>query len=155
MRGCTGGEERFIRQLVDFYNSSWATYDAVSLAGLFSESADIVHPDGVTERGRMAIQQNRTEQFMRREFSSSKHTLRLGMVRCLSADVAIADGKWELRGARDRTGNVLPQADGLVTLTVRRDAGPWLIEAYRYTVNQASVAPPLLLKKPGYPEIIK
>jgi creatinine amidohydrolase len=155
VEGCTSGEERTVRRIADAYNLAWATLDPQAVAALWAEHGDIVHPDGATERGRMAIQQNRTEQFMRKEFSGSKHILSIGVVRCLTADVAVADGKWELKGARDRTGNPLPRAEGLLTLVAKKTGGGFLIDAYRYTVTQNTATPPTLLKKPGYPEIIK
>ena len=42
------------------------------------------------------------------------------MIRCLSNDIAIADGKWELRGVLDSAGKLLPMMEGQVTLVVRR-----------------------------------
>ena len=91
---------------------------------------------------------------MRKEFSGSKHALAFGNVRCLTTHVAVVDGKWELRGARDRAGNPIPRAEGLLTVVMKRDGG-WQFQAFRYTVTQQAATPPTLLKKPGYPEIIK
>ena len=152
--GCLPGDERTIRKMADEYNHAWATMYAQGVASLWAADGDIVHPDASTERGRIAIQQNRTEQFMRKEFSGSKHALTFGNVRCLTADVAVVDGKWELRGARDRTGNPIPRAEGLLTVVMKRDGG-WQFQAFRYTVTQQAATPPTLLKKPGYPEVIK
>jgi hypothetical protein len=114
-----------------------------------------VHPDGAAEHGRQAIQQNRHEQFTRKEYRQSRHTLTMGAVRCLTADIAVVDGKWELRGVLDRAGNPAPRGHGLATIVVKRGPEGWLFEAYRYTVTQQAAVPPTLLKKPGYPEIIK
>lgn len=150
---CTAGDERSIRGLADRYNVAWATMDPITLAEIWSQEGDIIHPDGASERGRQTIQQNRTEQFMRREFSGSKHILSIGNVRCLTADVAVVDGKWELRGVRDGTGNPRPRGEGLISIAVKRSTGGWLFEAYRYTVTQQAAVPPTLLKKPGYPVI--
>ena len=152
---CLGGDERSIRALADGYNFNWTVKDSISLAGLWSENGDIVHPDGATERGRFTIQRNRTEQFMRKEYRASKHILTFGNVRCLATDVAVVDGKWELRGVTDSAGNPRPRGEGLITLAVHRGEGGWLIAAYRYTVTQQAPVAPTLLKKPGYPEIIK
>jgi hypothetical protein len=59
------------------------------------------------------------------------------MVRCLTSDLAVADGKWELSGVVDSAGKPVPLMEGQVTLVVKRD-GPWLIEAYRYTIKPSS-----------------
>ena len=50
------------------------------------------------------------------------------MVRCVSEDVAVADGNWQLLGVRDGTGKSLPNMEGQVSLVVGRYGGAWLIE---------------------------
>ena len=87
---------------MDAFNVNWINQDAVSLAALWSEKGNIVHPDGAAEHGRQTIQQNRHEQFMRKEYRDSRLNLRIGLIRCLAADIAVVDGKWELRGVVDR-----------------------------------------------------
>jgi hypothetical protein len=73
-------------------------------------------------------------------------------IRCLSADIAVADGRWQLRGLTDANNQPVPPLDGLCTLVVKRDGSGWFIEAYRYTINATKAAvPPALLKRPGYP----
>ena len=70
------------------------------------------------------------------------------MIRCLTEDIAVADGKWELRDVFDADGQQLAAIKGLFTLVLRRG---WFIESYRYTVDPAEPAGPTLLKRPGYP----
>ena len=149
--GCPQGEERYIREMADWFTLHWATKDADRLVELWAPEGDLVHPDGATEHGKETILRNRVEQFMRKEYSSSKLNLRLGVVRCISDDVAVVDGKWEITSVFDATGNALPPGDGLATLVLKKQPG-WKIEAYRYTVNQQAVRPPTLLKKPWYPD---
>ena len=134
------------------FNLSWRTMDAEAVASLWAQEGDIVHADGFTERGRKTIQQNRAEQFRRKEYRSSRHTIAFGSVRCITTSVAVVDAKWELRGVLDSAGNTLPDAEGLSTLVVRRAGDPWLIEAYRYNVKAGSSSPPRLLPRPGYPD---
>lgn len=149
-RDCTLGDERTIRGLGDAFTLHWTNGDAIRLAGLWSEEGDMVHPDGRIERGRETIRTNRTFLFLQREYRGSRHPLTLGSIRCLSADVAVADGKWELRGVSDTAGKPLPTFEGLCTLVVKRTGG-WLIEAYRYTQKAAAAPMPTLLKRPGFP----
>ena len=95
--------------------------------------------------------QNRRELFTRREYRESRHPLTIGTVRCLTADVAVADGKWELRGVYDSAGKPVPRMEGLLTLVVRKTGG-WAIDAYRYTITPPALTiPPSILKRPGYP----
>jgi creatinine amidohydrolase len=149
-RGCSAGDERTIRELGDAFTLHWTNADAIRLAGLWTEEGDMVHPDGRIERGRETIRTNRTFLFMQREYRGSRHPLTLGNIRCLNADVAVADGKWELRGVSDSAGKLLPTFVGLCTLVVQR-RGPWLIEAYRYTQKPTAAPMPTLLKRPGFP----
>lgn len=150
--GCTPGDERTIRAIEPAFNIAWTNSDAIGLAGLWSLEGDIVHADGFTERGRRVIQQNRTEQFMRKEFRGSKHILSFGGVRCLNQSTAVVDSKWELRGVLDAAAKPLPNAEGLSTLVVQRTGDGWLIEAYRYNVKPGSPPPARLLSRPGYPD---
>ena len=149
-RGCSAGDERTIRALGEAFTLHWTNADAVKLSGLWSEGGDMVHPDGRIERGREAIMTNRVWLFQQREYRGSRHPLTVGNVRCVNADVAVADGKWELRGVSDSAGKLLPTFEGLFTLVVQRTGG-WQIEAYRYTQKPAAAPMPTLLKRPGFP----
>ena len=149
--GCTEGDERTVRGVGDALTLHWSNADAASLAAMWSEQGDMVHPDGLMERGRETIRMNRVALFMRREYRGSRHPLTLGNIRCLSPDIAVADGRWELRGVTDPGGRVLPPFEGVCTLVMRRLAGEWLIEAYRYSQKPSAAPMPLLLKRPGFP----
>ena len=146
---CSPGDERTIRALGDGFTLHWSNGDALQLSSLWTDEGDMVHPDGRTERGRETIKVNRAFLFMQREYRGSKHPLTLGNIRCLNADVAVADGKWELRGVSDNAGKLLPTFEGLCTLVVQRRGG-WRIEAYRYTQKPAAAPMPTLLKRPGF-----
>jgi uncharacterized protein (TIGR02246 family) len=150
-RRCTPADERAIREIGDAFTLHWSNADAEKLAGLWSPDGDIVHPDGPIERGREVIRSNRAALFMRPEYRGSKHPLTLTMIRCLDADVAVADGKWELRGLADDKGKLLPTFEGQCTLVTKRGDSGWLIDAYRYTQKPAAAPMPTLLKRPGFP----
>jgi len=149
---CTPGDERRIREIGEIFSVAWTNQDVDKLGALWTLDGDIVHPDGYIERGRRIIMEHRRELFTRREYRQSRHPLTLAMIRCVTADVAVADGKWELRGVLDNTGKALPIMEGLVTVIATRGGGGWQIEAYRYTFKPATVPlPPTILKRPGYP----
>ena len=149
---CQEGDERAIREQADFFNLRWSTKEADKVSEFWAKEGDLVHPDGTAEHGRETIFVNRREQFMRKEYSASTHTIAFGPIRCISDDVAVVDGKWELSNVFDQAGNRLPLGDGLLTVVMKKQPGGWLFEAYRYTVNQQALRPPTLLKKPGYPD---
>jgi creatinine amidohydrolase len=148
---CSTGDQRAIRAIGDAFTAHWRNGDAEHLAALWAPTGDIGHPDGFVERTPPIIMINRTELFRRREYRLSRHPMQLGVLRCLSTDIAVADGKWELRDVTDATGKILPTVTGLCTLAVRRIEGAWRIEAYRYTIDASRDPLPTLLKRPGYP----
>jgi creatinine amidohydrolase len=154
--GCTPGDERTIRGVAGRFTYFWAQQDADALAGLFTPSGDIRHPDGSIERGPQVIAANRSALFTRREYAGSKHPLELNDIRCLGTEAALADGKWELRlaGTPDSAARGLAAAavnSGWCSLVMLKDGNTWRIEAWRYTVNPpAGAPPPVLLNKPGF-----
>lgn len=149
---CTPGDERRIREIGEVFSVAWTNHDYEKLGTLWAGDGDMVHTDGFVERTSRVIMQNRRELFTRREYRHSRHPLTLAAIRCISADVAVADGKWELRGVLDNAGRPLPTMEGLATLVVKRASGGWLIEAYRYTMKPPQTTiPPSILKRPGYP----
>lgn len=159
--GCTQADERAIRQIGPRFSSLWRQMDAVDISKMFTIEADMRHPDGTIERTRDVIRQNREELFARREYRGSVHPVDIYDVRCLGANYAVADGKWELRLA-DVPGSTAqgplpaspnpPRYGGLFTLVVSNaNSSVWMIEAWRYTVTpDQGPPPPTILKQPGF-----
>jgi creatinine amidohydrolase len=148
---CSPGDERDIMNIGNAFATHWANADSVKLGALWSRSGDIIHPDGAIERGSQLITINRAQLFARREYRNTRHPMTLTMIRCLANDIAVADGKWELRGVLDSSGKPLPTMEGQVTLVLKRTGG-WLIEAYRYTIKPPAApqtTPAPLPKRPG------
>lgn len=146
---CSPGDERAIVALGPAFTTLWNNRDAAKLGAMWSSGGNLVHPDGVIEHGAQSIAISRAQLFARREYRSTRHPLALTMVRCLSTDIAVADGKWELRGVLDASGTPVPMMEGQVTLVLKRTDG-WLIEAYRYTLTPHAVPPNTpLAKRPG------
>jgi creatinine amidohydrolase len=147
---CTAGDERTIRSMGDAFTTHWANADAERLAALWADGGDMAHPDGLVERTSQVILTNRRELFRRREYRLSRHPLQVGVIRCLTNDVAVADGKWELRSVTDANGKPMPAMKGLFTWVLKRTGG-WQIEAYRYSIDPAGPPAPTLLTRPGWP----
>jgi hypothetical protein len=154
--GCTAGDERDIRKVGEMFTYLWAQQDAEHLSQLFTGRGDIRHPDGSIERGVQEIYENRARLFARREYRNSKHPLQLNDIRCISNEIALADGKWELRLADTpqatpgRGMAAVATNSGWCTLVLTK-IGEWHIEAWRYTINPPEGAPPpVLLSKPGF-----
>jgi creatinine amidohydrolase len=148
--GCTAGEDRAIRRLAPMFSSYWKEMKFVELSQMFTREGDMRHPDGTIERSQEVIMQNRAALFRKKEYQGSVHPLQLNDIRCPMPNLAIADGKWELRLL-----GVKPYA-GWCTLVLRRTGGSgssWQIEAWRYTVDPPpnTTPAPTILKKPGWP----
>jgi creatinine amidohydrolase len=149
---CMPGDERTIRAIGDAFAAYWAAADAIRLGGLWSAEGNIVHPDGMVERGAANITIARAELLARPEYRGTRHPMLLTMVRCLASNIAVADGRWELRGLRTSGGAAVPILEGLCTLVVRRGGSGWLIEGYRYSMKTPTAPVPAnVLKRPGYP----
>ena len=132
---CTAGQMKAIMNIGSAFAARWAIHDAEAVGRLWSDEGNIIHSDGAVERGPIIIAQNRIALFAREEYRRSRHPLLFTRVRCLSEDIAIADGKWDLIELRTQSGQPAPPMTGLVTLVVKRHGEAWKIEAYRYTVT--------------------
>jgi creatinine amidohydrolase len=133
-KGCAAADERDIRAIGFMFTSYWSQKDSIRLAGLWSEQGNIIHVDGSIETGSVVIEQNRNRLFLTNEYRSSYHLLTLNLVRCLSPDIAVVDGKWELTKVVDTANRAVPKREGQATLVLKR-TNKWSIEAYRYTVK--------------------
>ena len=151
---CPDGDDRTIRAIGPAFALAWTNQDALAISRLWATNGDMVHPDGYIERSAQTILENRAHLFARPEYRLSRHPLTIGRLRCLTRDIAVADAKWELTGVTGAQGQPVGSTEGLATLVVRRDAGRWAIEAYRYSIGRSSgVQEPTLLARPGYPGI--
>lgn len=148
---CEPGVERDIKRVEAAFNSAWRTRDPERLALLWTRDGDLVHPNGDIEKGRATIAINRAEQFKGPEYRFARHVLRFGVIRCLTWDITVVDGQWDLQDVTDAAGTKLPRTEGAFTLVLQRANPDWLIAAYRYH-SRPGAPPPLFLKRPGYPD---
>jgi creatinine amidohydrolase len=148
--GCSAGDERSIRSIGQAFTLAWTNQDAEMLSRLWAREGDIAHPDGSVERTAQVIHQNRAYLFSRVEYRASRHSLGIGHVRCLTSDVAVADGKWDLREVTDANRRAVTPIEGLCTLVLKRGEGRWYIEAYRYTITPRTGGAPSFLRQPGF-----
>lgn len=151
VRECLPGVERDIKAVETAFNAHWSNRDYERLGALWADEGDLIHGDGSIEKGMQTIIANRRDQFRAREYRSARHSLRFGLIRCLTPDIAVVDGRWDLQDVTDASGKTLPRADGFATL-VLRSGDTWKIEAYRYNTKPGAPTSPTLLKKPGYPD---
>lgn len=111
------GAEAEIHATHQKFSDDWNKHDAKALASNWSENGDYTEPDGRTVHGREAV-----EKLFAIEhgsvFKDSRLTLIVERVRFITDDVAVADGSYELFGARDPRGRPIGVRSGYFT-TVR------------------------------------
>ena len=137
----TGGDEMDIRRIAVQFESAWAAQDAAKIGALWTGDGDMMHPDGTIERGPWEIARNRAATFAQRRYRSSRHPLRVTMIKFRGPDVAVVDGRWEMTQLLDESGRGnAPPLRGLLTWVVQRGPAGWRIAAWRYTLGGADPA---------------
>ncbi len=116
-------DEHDVRALVDRYVEARERRDAAAVGALFTADADQFTTGGEWRRGRDAV--------VRGASASSERTggtrrVTIRAVRFIGQDVAIADGAYDIVGARDGTTRRM-----WTTFVVTRGAGGWRIAAIR------------------------
>lgn len=137
-RPAPSGTEAEIFALHRQFAEIWNRHDPAALAALWTSTGDYTEPDGRITRGRPAI-----EKLFRIEhgsvFKDSRLHLVVENVRMLSRGTAIADGSYELFGARDPTGREIGLRSGYFTTVLRRYDGTWQVEAARLMLPQVLI----------------
>jgi uncharacterized protein (TIGR02246 family) len=135
----SGGDERDIRALAMLFTQAWHMKDAHEVAALWTPDGDMMHPDGTIERGQRTIAENRASIFARKRYQASEHPVTVYTVRFRGPDIAVVDGRWELRRLRDDSGRDAPTLVGQFTWVVQRGER-WRVAAWRYTIGEPTRA---------------
>ena len=106
-------DESAIREVVQKYVNARELRDPKAVEALFAEDADQLVSDGVWRKGREVIVKGTLESSQR---SGGRRTIEVQSVRMLSADVAVADGRY---AAGDR--------QMWTSILLRRTRGGWRI----------------------------
>jgi uncharacterized protein (TIGR02246 family) len=125
-------EEAAIRGVVGQYVAAREQIDPKAVEALFTADADQLVSSGEWRKGREAVVRG---SIASSRTNSGKRTIAVESVRMITADVAIADGRYELTG----------QADGAMrsmwaTLVMKRTDKGWRITAIRNMLP--ATAPP-------------
>ena len=116
-----------IQEIADALVAAWNRHDAHALAAVFAEDADFTNVFGMVAKGRPAIDALHAPLF-RTIFKDSHLSATEIRVRLIRPDVASADVKWQMTGARDPLGNPWPEREGLLNWIVTLHDGRWLID---------------------------
>ena len=118
--------ESAVDELVASLVTAWNLHDAERFAAAFHEDADFTNVFGMHAQGREAIARFHAPIF-ETMFSDSRLVAVDTRVRRIRPDVAAADIRWEMTGARDPHGNPWPLRRGLINLICTREDGKWAI----------------------------
>lgn len=115
-------DEAAIRDVVKRYVDARERIDPKATEALFTADADQLVSSGEWRKGLDAVVKGTTASSQN---NSGKRTITVESIRFLTADVAIADGRYELVGGESNTRKMW------TTLIMKRTAGTWKIAAIR------------------------
>jgi len=122
----TEDDEKAIRGLIDSFIDAWNRHDAHAFAALFAEDADFTNWRGMSATGRSKIEEFHVPMFAA-IFRNSRLENIDSKIRFIRPDVAAADVHWEMKGALDAQGNLMPARRGLLNFVMSKNSGQWQI----------------------------
>jgi len=116
-------DETAIRGVIQAFLDTREANDAAALGALLTADVDQQQTSGNTRRGREAVVSG---SLATQQSTGGKRTITVDSLRFLSADVAIADGRYDSVGRADGTDQHM-----LTSMVLRREGGAWKIAAIR------------------------
>lgn len=132
------GEEAAVYALHEQFSERWNRHDIPALASVWAEDGDYIEPDGSAVFGRGEVQ--RRFGFEHGSVFKDTHlSLVVERVRFLADGVALADGTYELFGARDPHGRPIGTRSGYLTSVAVKDGDAWKVSAVRLMLPQVLI----------------
>jgi uncharacterized protein (TIGR02246 family) len=116
-------DEAAIRGVIQAFLDTREAHDAAALGALLTADVDQQQTSGNTRRGREAVVSG---SLATQQSTGGKRTITVDSLRCVSSDVAIADGRYDSVGRADGTDQRM-----LTSMVLRREGGAWKIAAIR------------------------
>jgi len=116
-------DEAAIRAVVQAFLDTRDRNDAAALAALLTADVDQQQTSGNMRRGRDAVVKG---SLATQQSTGGKRTITLESIRFVTADVAIADGRYDSLGRADGSDRHM-----LTSMVLKREAGHWKIAAIR------------------------
>src|SRR6185295_4076635 len=123
-------DETAIRAVVNAFLDTRDKNDPVALAALMTADVDQQQTSGNVRRGRDAVVKG---SLATQASTGGKRTITLDSIRFVTADVAIADGRYDSVGRADGSDRHM-----LTSMVLKREGGAWKIAAIR---NMLPTAP--------------
>jgi uncharacterized protein (TIGR02246 family) len=125
------------------FEDAWNRHDPQALAAAFAEDGVLINPRGRVARGRAEIRQLFEDEQLRGPMRGTRLTGRVTSVRQVAPGLAFVDQEVTVSGAKDSSGQVLPDERLHAALLLVRRGGTW----------QALEARPYVLMPSGGPRV--
>jgi uncharacterized protein (TIGR02246 family) len=126
-------DEAAVRQVVQQVQDGWNAHDGKAFAAPFAADADYVVVNGMSLKGREAIEQGHTAIFAS-IYKESHNVGTVKSVRFLRPDVAVVHVEWNLEF---RAGGETRKGHAMNTMVMTKEGGKWSIAAFQNTPIQA------------------
>jgi len=123
------GDEAAIRKVIQAFLDTREANDPAALGALLTADVDQQQTSGNTRRGREAVVSG---SLATQQATGGTRTITVDTLRFVSADVAIADGRYDSTGRADGSDQRM-----LTSMVLRREGGAWKIAAIRNMIPTA------------------
>jgi uncharacterized protein (TIGR02246 family) len=125
--GSESAAARAIDGIVAKIVDAWNRHDPSAFAAAFADDAEFTNVFGMVQKGRAEIEAAHAPIF-KTMFKDSHLAVVETRVRPIRPDVASADVRWIMKGARDPHGKPWPEREGLLSWIVTRHGDRWLVD---------------------------
>lgn len=129
----SSADEAALRQIVKQVEDAWNAHDGKAFAAPFATDADYVVVNGMSLKGREAIEKGHTGIFTT-IYKDSHNVATVKSVRFLRPDVAVVHVEWNLEF---RIGDKTEKGHAINTMVMTKEGGKWSIAAFQNTPIQA------------------
>ena len=96
-----------IKKVLADFSGGWNSHDAKAFSMVFAVDADFTNVRGVSAQGRSEVEKFHAPRFAT-YFKDTHLTIKETKIRFIKPDVAEVDARWEMTGAQDPEGHVIP-----------------------------------------------
>jgi uncharacterized protein (TIGR02246 family) len=118
--------EKAIEKLITTLLDGWNEHNAQRFASIFAAGAEFTNVFGMLLPGRAAIEAEHRAIFAGM-FKDSHLTATGTRVRAVRPEVAVAELRWQMTGARDPFGKEWPARQGLLNFVATRESDGWSV----------------------------
>ena len=124
-----GDVEKAIEKLITTMVDGWNDHNAQHFASVFGAEAEFTNVFGMLLTGRAAIEAEHQTIFAGM-FKDSHLEATSMRVRIVRPDVAVAELRWQMTGARDPFGKEWPVRQGLMDFVATRESDGWSVAIF-------------------------